>query len=212
MPRPSTQADQAMLASGRALFASSGCAGLSVRKVAEHAGVRPGLFHYHFDSKDAFLQAVLQDVYEDAYAPLSAAAAAPGPAVERLRSVLVLLGRFLLEQAPVIGRIAIDVAQGEGPAVAFVRTNAPRHLALLTGLMDEAEREGALAPMPALLRMSFVMGAVAAPLVVGRGLQALQPSHPLISGRLAPDVLSAQAIATRIDLALSALRAGKDSP
>lgn len=212
MPRPSTQADQAMLASGRALYPAAGCAGLSVRKVAEHAGVRPGLFHYHFGNKDGFLRAVLQDVYEDVFASLGAAASAPGPAEDRLRQVLLLLGGFLREQGAVIGRIVVDVAQGEVAAVEFVRTNAPRHLTLLTGLMDEAEREGALAPMPPLRRMGFVMGAVAAPVLAGRGILALQPEHPLLASRVAPDLLSDEAIAARVDLAMSALRAGKDAP
>lgn len=211
MPRPSTHADQSLLASGRTLYAAHGSAGLSVRRVAEHAGVRPGLFHYHFESKDAFLAAVLQGLYEDAYAAMRAVADGPGVAVERLRAVLSLLGRILREQGPVIARIAADVAHGEPAPTAFVRANAPRHLALLTGLMAAAEQEGAIAPMPPLRRMGFVMGAVAAPLIAGRGLLALQPEHPLLS-QLVPDVLSAEATEARIDMALRALRAGKESP
>jgi len=210
MPRPSSQADQALLSSGRALYPLAGCAGLSVRRVAEHAGVQPGLFHYHFRNKNAFLAAVLQGLYEDAFAALSAAAAEPGPAVARLGAVLRLVGDLLREHGAVIGRLVIDLAQGE-PAVAdFVRANAPRHLALLAGLMDEAERAGQIRPMPPLQRMAFVMGAVAAPLIVGRGLQALQPEHPLLADRIGPDMLSADATSARVDLVLTALRQGKD--
>lgn len=211
MPRPSTQANLAMLASGRALYPLVGCAGLSVRKVAEHAGVRPGLFHYHFESKDTFLRNVLQEVYEDVFATLSEAAGGTGTASERLRQVLLLLGRFLREQGAVIGRIGSDVALGEPEVLAFVRANAPRHLALLTGLMDEAECGGQFAPMPPLRRMGFVMGAVLAPVIVGRGLQALLPEHPLLATRIGPDLLSDEAIATRVNLAMAALRAGKDT-
>lgn len=212
MPRPPSNADQALLSSGRALYPLGGCAGLSVRRVAEHAGVRPGLFHYHFQSKQAFLSAVLQELYEDAFAALSAAAAAPGPAVDRLGAVLRLLGELLREQGAVIGRIVIDLTQGE-PAVAdFVRANAPRHLALLAGLMDEAERAGQIRPMPPLQRMAFVMGAVAAPLIVGRGLLALLPEHPLLANRIVPDMLSAAATAVRVELVLGALRQGKECP
>lgn len=201
-----------MLTSGRVLYPAAGCAGLSVRKVAEHAGVQPGLFHYHFGSKDGFLRAVLQGIYEDVFATLGVAAAAPGPAEDRLRRVLLLLGGFLREQGAVIGRIVADVAQGEAVAVDFVRANAPRHLALLTGLMDEAEREGAFTPMPPLRRMGFVMGAVVAPVLAGRGILALQPDHPLLATRVVPDLLSDEAIAARVNLAMSALRAGKDTP
>ena len=200
-----------MLASGRILYPEAGCAGLSVRKVAEHAGVRPGLFHYHFGSKDEFLRAVLQGVYEDVFAALCAAAQTPGSPAQRLREVLVLLGRFLREQGSVIGRIVTDVAQGEPAARDFLRANAPRHLALLTGLMEEAERARELAPMEPLRRMCFVMGAVAAPVLMGRGLMALQAEHPLLATRVGPDLLSDEAIAARVDLAMAALRAGKDT-
>ena len=53
MPRPSRHLDQALLASGAALYPALGCAGLSVRAVASLAGVTAGMFHYHFESKDA---------------------------------------------------------------------------------------------------------------------------------------------------------------
>lgn len=211
MARPSSQADLAMLASGRALYPVAGCAGLSVRKVAQHAGVRPGLFHYHFGNKQAFLRAVLQGLYEDVFATLGTAAGGSGPAVDRLRQVLLLLGRFLREQGTVIGRIVTDVALGEPVALDFVHANAPRHSALLTGLMDEAEREGQFAPMPPLRRMGFVMGAVVAPVLVGRGLLALQPDHPLLATRIDSDLLSDEAMAERVELAMAALRAGKDT-
>jgi AcrR family transcriptional regulator len=34
-----------------ALLPQTGCAGLSVRKVAERAGINLGMFHYHFKSR-----------------------------------------------------------------------------------------------------------------------------------------------------------------
>ena len=40
MPRPSQQIDQALLASGRTLLPQTGCAGLSVRALAEQKGRR----------------------------------------------------------------------------------------------------------------------------------------------------------------------------
>ena len=80
MPRPSQQLDQALLRSGRALYPALGCAGLSQRKLAEHAGISPGMFHYHFASKDAFLRALLQQLYEEMYGPLAESAGGDGPA------------------------------------------------------------------------------------------------------------------------------------
>ena len=66
MPRPSRAVDEAMLRAGRALLPRLGCRGLTQRALAAHAGVQPGMFHYHFGSKDDFLRALLQQLYHPA--------------------------------------------------------------------------------------------------------------------------------------------------
>ena len=45
MPRPSRHLDRALLAAGRELLPVYGCARLTVRQVAEAAGVNIGMFH-----------------------------------------------------------------------------------------------------------------------------------------------------------------------
>ena len=134
MARPSQGIDQALLRSGLALLPELGCTGLSVRRVAEHAGVNPAMFHYHFGSKAAFLRAVLQQLYEQMFAGLSAQAAGRGTALERLHAALFSLAGFVRAQRPVIGRLAVDAANGETVVHEFVRANAPRHLGLLLAL------------------------------------------------------------------------------
>lgn len=206
MPRPSLNVDQAMLTSGRELFARYGCAGLSVRKVAEHAGVNPSLFHYHFGSKEKFLRTLLQSLYEEMFQQLSNAAQLPGTPLQRLRGVLLSVGGFLRSHGAEVGRIWTDAGQGEPVAVAFVRENAPRHLRLVTALLAEAEDTGDLKPMPALQRMVFLMGAVAAPVLVAGRLQNMDLGGTLPMERLVSDVLSDAAIAARADMAIAALQ------
>jgi AcrR family transcriptional regulator len=209
MPRPSLNVDQALLASGRELFARYGCAALTVRLVADHAGVNPSLFHYHFGSKDQFLRTLLMQLYEEMFGHLSGVAQEPGPPLQRLREVLLFIGGFLRTHGPEVGRIWADAGNGEPVAVEFVRNNAPRHLQLLTALLAEAERAGDLLPMPALQRMVFLMGAVAAPVLIAGRLQTMPLEGALPVERLAGDVLSDAAIAARADMAIAALRAQK---
>ena len=71
MPRPSQAQDQALLDAGQQLYIELGCVGLSVRRLAEAAGVNPAMVHYHFGSKDGYLRALLQQYYEQMYASLS---------------------------------------------------------------------------------------------------------------------------------------------
>ena len=209
MPRPSQNIELALLQSGRALYAERGAARLSVRALAEHAGVNVGMFHYHFKTKDAFLRQLLAGMYEEMFAQLSGQVAQSGPALKRLRQALMVLGVFVRDHAPMLGRVMADAAAGEAVAVDFIRHNAPRHLALLLGLMDAAEREGRLVAMAPLQRFTFVLGAVGMPLLAARGIQALGVSPKLLGRSLQTQVTGDDAIAERIDLALRALSTRK---
>jgi AcrR family transcriptional regulator len=205
MPRPSKGIDAALLRSGRALYPASGCAALSMRALAEHAGVRLSMVHYHFGSKDEFLRTLLQQMYDEGYARLSEPASAEGPALDRLRKALRELGGFLAEQRPFAARVWSDAASGQAVARAFVRVNAPRHLGLLTALMQQAEAEGALAPMPPLPRFVFTMGAVAAPMFIAPVVAEIGVGPAVSARTVQSQVLSAAAIAERVDRALAAL-------
>jgi AcrR family transcriptional regulator len=206
MPRPSQHIDRALLASGRTLYPASGCAGLSVRQLAEHAGVNQAMFHYHFKTKNDFLRTLLQQMYDEMYAGLNNDAGQGGPAVERLRHALGGLARFVRDHRPVIARVWSDAAAGQAVAREFMRANAPRHVSLLMQLLTQAEREGGVAKLPPIQRLSFVMGAVVAPLVIVSGLMAMGITPGLPAAEIDAQALSDAAIGKRIDLALAALR------
>jgi len=209
MPRPSQNIELALLQSGRALYTERGAARLSVRALAEHAGVNVGMFHYHFKTKDAFLRQLLAGMYEEMFTQLSGQVSQSGPPLKRLRQALMVLGSFVRDHAPTLGRVMADAAAGEAVAVEFIRSNAPRHLALLLALMDEAEREGRLVPMAPLQRFTFVLGAVGMPLLAACGVQALGVAPRLLGKSLQMQVMGDVAIAERIDLALRALSTTK---
>jgi AcrR family transcriptional regulator len=207
MARPSQGIDQALLRSGLALLPQLGCAGLSVRRVAEHAGVNPAMFHYHFGNKAAFLQAVLQQLYEQMFAKLSAGAAREGPVLDRLQGALITLASFVREHHALVGRLAIDAANGETVVHDFARANAPRHLGLLMQLMAEAEAAGELQPAPPLQRFVFLMGAVLSPMLVAPAIAALGVAPAIVGAAVQAQVLSDEAIEQRVQFALGALRA-----
>lgn len=209
MARPSRQIDQALLASGAALYPQCGCGGLSVRAVAAHAGASPGMFHYHFESKDAFVREVLQRFYEDLFSQIALPARQAGEPLQRLRQVLLALGRLLRQHALVLRRVLADAEAGHAVAVDFLRRNMPRHVKLLLQLLAEAEAAGQIAPRPPLLRLTFVLGAVAMPVLAASMLkeQGLLPA--LVRPMVVPQVLSDEAIAQRAEMALKALTVGE---
>lgn len=205
MARPSRNIEQALLQSGRELYAEKGGARLSVRAITQHAGVNLGMFHYHFKTKDAFLAQLLDAWYEEMFARLNSSAQQEGPAIDRLRGALFFLASFVRDHAAVMGRVISDAAAGEPVAVEFMRTNAPRHLRVLLALMAQAQKEGSLAKLPPLQRFIFVMSGVAMPLIIAPGIRSLGVAPGMLGNTLTTQVMSDRAIRQRIELALKAL-------
>jgi AcrR family transcriptional regulator len=205
--RPSQHLDRQLLASGRALFAQTGCAGLSVRQLAAHAGVSPGMFHYHFGSKEQFLRTLLQQLYDEMFTELQHDAVLEGPAAERLRATLTGLARFVRQHRSVIARVWHDAACGEEVARDFMRRNAPRHLRLLLSLLDRAQTEGSLSAQPPLQALALLMGAVIAPLLIAPGFARLGITAGFGARATDEQVLSDRAIDQRVRRALLALSA-----
>lgn len=205
MPRPSRNVDARLLAAGRELYPDTGAAGLSVRKVAERAGVNLGMLHYHFRSKDAFVRALLQSLYEGMFAELTVAAAEPGPPLAALRGALLVIARFGRNNRLLLRRLLMDAAGGEPAAVEFLRGNIPRHLAIVVGLIAAGQRTGALKPVPLAQAAAFLAGAVAGPILVGSALADSDVAPEGVAARFELDVLSDAALAERVDMALAGL-------
>lgn len=205
MSRPSRNIDQILLQSGRALYPEHGCAGLSLRMLAEHAQVNVGMFHYHFQSKDNFLRELLTQMYEDLFQQLQQEASVDGPTLQRLRQALCRLGRLMREHGHWLGRVLSDASHGEPVATAFLQANGARHIQLLLALLEQAAQEGSLVPMPAMQRVTFLMGAVVAPMVIAPRAMHLGVLPPPLITSIRNDVLSDTGIAQRVDHALWAL-------
>lgn len=76
-----------LLAAARELIGERGWGAVSTRILAERAGVRPGLVHYHFESLQALLcQAALEQMQQllDGTAALLSQATSPADGIERM--------------------------------------------------------------------------------------------------------------------------------
>ncbi|HTH79754.1 MAG TPA: TetR/AcrR family transcriptional regulator [Ramlibacter sp.] len=209
MARPGRNIEQALLKSGRKLYAQRGASGLAVRALTEHARVNLGMFHYHFRTKDEFLRQLLSGWYEEMFGALASHARQDGPPLHRLQDALLFLARFARDNRPILSRVLMDAASGNAVAAQFLRDNAPRHLALLLALMDEAERDGLVIKMPPMQRFAFVMGAVGMPILIAPALQSIGVAPRLLGAQLQVQVLGDEAIAQRIALVMKAIATGK---
>lgn len=209
MARPGRNIEHALLKSGRKLYAQRGASGLAVRALTDHAHVNLGMFHYHFKTKDEFLRRLLSGWYEEMFGGLSDHVRQEGPSLHRLQEALLFLARFARDNRPMLSRVLMDAASGNTVAAQFLRDNAPRHLALLIALMDEAEREGLVIKMPPMQRFAFAMGAVGMPLLIAPALQSIGVAPKLLGAQLQIQVLSDEAISQRIALVMKAIATGK---
>ena len=207
-PRPSRNLDRALLAAGRELFPQRGCAGLSVREVAEAAGVNLGMFHYHFKTREAFLRALLQGVYDEMYAQLTVVAGKPvlhDDPVEHLRAALRFLGRFLHVNRRMLARVIADALSGEPVAIEFIKANFPRHIGMVHGLLALAQQAGRLKPLPLPQAMAMCAGSVVAPILFGGAALESGAIPPAQARALEATLLSDAALDQRVDTILDAI-------
>ena len=218
-PRPSRNLDRALLAAGRELLPHRGCAGLTVREVAEAAGVNLGMFHYHFKSREAFLRALLQSMYEEMFTQLmqqavplppggasrGSAGAGAGSALDVLRGALRFMGRFVRANRPVLTRVMADALCGDPIAAEFIGKNVPRHLGLMQSLIEAGRKDGSIRDLPAPQLLGFCAGSLAMPILFG-GAVIDRGGLPAPHAKALNDVLlSDEALDQRIDLALGAI-------
>lgn len=201
----------AFIAAGKTLYPRYGYRQLSVRLLAAEAGHSPGLFHHLFADKEAYIAEVLQRKYDEAFAQMRLQIRPGRSGRDNLRAVLTYLAVFTRENIDWVSHIFADAAEVAGIRD-FIRHHATRHLELLYNLLDSAERQGQLKPAAPVQRSGFLMGAIAAPLLIGSRMQAAGILPDIIAARFTPDIMSDAAIAERIDWALAAIYNQENTP
>jgi AcrR family transcriptional regulator len=205
MSRPSQNIDDQLIASGMALLPDTGCAGLSVRKLVEHAGVNLGMFHYHFKNKDNFIRVVLQRLYEGMFADLQLQAEAGPDPIDSLRAAIAVLAGFAHQQRAMLLMLVSEAMQGEPLSQQFLRANLPRHLGVIARLVMRGQAAGRIVDVPVPQLLPFMIGAIVGPVIAGGAIErqaALPPEMALLAQAV---LLSEPALALRIDLALRAI-------
>ena len=205
MPRPSRNLDRALLAAGRALLPARGCAGLSIREVADVANVNLGMFHYHFKTREAFLRTLLQSMYEEMFSNLTLQHDESWSAVGNLRAALRFMGRFVRSNRPILARVLADALCGDEIAREFLRQNTHRHLGHMQALIELGQKEGTLKPMPVPQALGFCAGSLAMPILFGGAVAESGALGKAGTRMLAEALLSDAAIEERIEMAVAAI-------
>lgn len=137
-----------ILAAAKSVLEAAGIAGLTIRKVAQRAGLSPMALYRHFAGKDALLDALMEDglaAWEKAVRGIRAR-----DSLEWLEALGEAYLEFALTQphrfdaafflpAPAARRFPDDFAAGRSPAIAMVMAR-----------IDQAKSEGRLRDKPTL--------------------------------------------------------------
>ena len=139
------QGREKLLRAARELMIERGFPRVTVREVAERAGVGPALVNYYFGGKSDLFAAIIEQVVLEARERIEQATQRSGPVKERIRLFVQemvaamtadpYLARLLVEQVLFADDEVID---------RFARELAGPNLATLRGLLDEGMAEGEL--------------------------------------------------------------------
>ncbi|MES2015191.1 MAG: TetR/AcrR family transcriptional regulator [Pseudomonadota bacterium] len=205
MNRPSKNIDDLLIAAAIVLLPDTGCAGLSVRKLVEHAGVNLGMFHYHFKNKDNFIRVVLARLYEEMFSDLQLNAEADGDVIDKLRATVTVLGGFARERRAMLMMLLSEASKGEPLSLQFLRENMPRHIAVIMRLVMRGQAEGRIVDVPVQHLLPFMIAGIAGPSFAGAAIERQAALPPEFAALAHSALLSPQALAQRIELALRAI-------
>src|SRR5215471_7315739 len=121
-PRATSQARRKDLAQiAYRLIAKKGLEGFRTRDVAEAAGIDTGTLHYHFPSKEALVQAVVEHLVNDFRAVRPESSAPPQNALDELRNeIFDLAPRVRESPEQLVVMLDLRVRASRDPVVAEI--------------------------------------------------------------------------------------------
>ena len=138
-------AKEKLLAAGAKLFAEKGFAGISIRQLADEAGVNSAMISYYFGGKEGLYEAVITTQYERLLGKFEEIAASPAPVQKKLHMYAEVIRRNHMEDQPLMARLV----QGElsSPTACMekvIRKYTARSAKLVSGILREGIQNGQL--------------------------------------------------------------------
>src|SRR5260221_8785671 len=189
MPAPtvnSVTTRDRLLASGHRVVTKHGIRSLTVREVAAGANANLGSFVYHFGTRDAFVEELIERWYAPLLARVNKVAAEDGRPMGRLRGAILQLVDFSVENDVFMGRILMAAADNDKPACEFMKSLAGRHPRIMLQLVAAAQADGALVDDDPMQVLCFLLASVALPRLVVAAWQGPSLFGKQLSTALSP--------------------------
>jgi AcrR family transcriptional regulator len=201
------EGQQALLRAARELMAEKGSPRVTVREVAERAGVQPALVNYYFGSKRGLLQAVASLVAGRVVERVQQGVVQEGSVEERLRGIVRAAVGILAEDPYAPRLIAEQVLFGAEEVIDdFVERFARHNLEAIRRLLEAGRDAGDLRDVDPMFLVPSLFGScifffLAAPIM--RRLYEVAEITPELAERFADYV---------VDVALHGIAAQPETP
>ena len=191
-----------LLASGHRAVIKHGLRNLTIREIAAGANANLGSFVYHFGTRDAFVEELIEKWYAPLFLRVNAAVSEDARPMARLRSAVLQLVDFSVDNDVFMGRILMAAADNDRPARDFVKSLAGRHPRILLQLVAAAQADGALVEDDPMQVLCFLMASVALPRLVAAAWQGPSLFGKELSSALSHIARDRERMTQRLDWAM----------
>lgn len=133
---------QTLLSLAEQMFAERGYDGVSLRGLADAAGLTPAMIHYYFKNKDGLYAAMLDDVTSRLLVQIEAAVL-EGVSEDPFKAVMDVASRTILAEPWAVTLILREVLLQPGPLRdRFIETYADKILTLLSLIVGDGKSRG----------------------------------------------------------------------
>jgi AcrR family transcriptional regulator len=149
-----------LLKAAQELMAEKGLPRVTLREVAERAGVQPGLVNYYFGSKDGLFRAVVGAVAAEMLRSVQAAVAGGGSPEDRIREFVRGIVRATTA-APYAPRLMVEqvLFADSGVVDEFIESFGRPNLTEMLSLLDAGRKSGDFRPVDPKYTIPAMVGA-----------------------------------------------------
>jgi len=203
MSRPSRNQDRLLIETAKRLYPEVGASGMSLKRIAEEAGVNLGMFSYYFGSKSRFIRQVLEELADEA-GTFAAVPLPPGtPSIDRLRCFLITMGRTYRDHRRLALAMYRDFLNQDPDVTEHLFEYNLQQMEGLIPLIEECQRDGYVDDrLPVQQILGFCMGTVKTPIVIAASQEREPQAGPKLLREGVSRMLTDEAIVQRVELAL----------
>ena len=211
MTRPSSNVDKKLLEAAKTLLPKTGFTNLSVRMVVRKAGVNLGMFNYHFKTKDAFIERLLTETYEDFFSKFTIEAQTGETSLEQFKNAIFSVAVFARDNRHMIAMLIEDVLLGNAKIVEFIKKNMTKHVTVIIKLLKKCQKDGYIVKIPLFNILPIIAASIIGPNVIIRLAEkhiATNLKLKFIVKLITNQIVSDKAINQRLDVVFKGLTPG----